>query len=108
MPKAKLTTKGDIDSLPLVPTGQEHWWCTDLRGFGVVVGARTKTFVVQRDVRGKSRRVSIGRYGDITLQQARKRAEELMGEMRGGVDPLAERRAAAANNMTLLEAWELY
>lgn len=109
MPKAKLTTKGAIDALTL-PDGklQEHWWCTDLRGFGVVVGKLNKTFVVQRDVKGRSRRVSIGRYGEITVHEARRRAEEVMGEMRAGVDPLAQRRAAAANNMTLEEAWKLY
>ncbi|RWA85909.1 integrase family protein [Mesorhizobium sp.] len=108
MPKAKLTTKGAIDALPSPTKAQEHWWCTSLRGFGVVVGAKNKTFVVQRDVKGKSRRVAIGRYGDITLDQARKKAEQLMGQMRGGIDPTGERRAAAANHMTLRDALEKY
>ncbi|MER8941261.1 integrase family protein [Mesorhizobium sp. M0915] len=108
MPKLKLTTKGAIDALPPPEKAQEHYWCTDLRGFGVVVGAKNKTFVVQRDVNGKSRRVAIGRHGDITLDQARKKAEQLMGQMRGGVDPTGERRAAAANNMTLRDSLEKY
>lgn len=109
MAKVKLTTKGAVEALTL-PDGkiQELYWCTDLRGFGVVVGRRTKTFVVQRDVKGKSPRMKIGRYGEITLHEARKQAEEAMGVMRSGVDPVAQRRAAAANNMTLREAWELY
>ncbi|MER8545969.1 integrase family protein [Mesorhizobium sp. M1169] len=108
MPKAKLTTKGAVEALPPPEKAQEHYWCTDLRGFGVVVGAKNKTFVVQRDVNGKSRRVAIGRYGDITLDQARKKAEQLMGQMRGGVDPTGRRKAAAANNMTLRDALEKY
>lgn len=110
MPTCKLTTKGAVDALSL-PHGkvQELYWCTDLTGFGVVVGKRTKTFVVQRPAgKGRNPRVTIGRYGTITLHDARKQAEEIIGVIRGGVDPNEKRRAAAADNMTLREAWNLY
>ena len=105
---AKLTTKGAVDKLPHPEKGQAVYWDTNLRGFGVVVGVRNKTFVVQRDVKGTSRRISIGRYGDISLHAARKRAEQLAGEMRGGTDPVEQKRKATADNMTLREAWALY
>jgi integrase len=81
-----------------------------LRGFGVLVGKRSKTFVLQRDVKGTSRRITIGRYGEggISLHLARKQAEQLGGTMRGGTDPVIEARAATGDNITLREAWALY
>ena len=45
-------------------------------GFGVRVGKRTKTYVV---VRGRNReRVSLGRFGDISLADARAQAKRLL------------------------------
>lgn len=45
-------------------------------GFGIRVGKRSKTFVV---VRGRNReRISIGRYPDISLSDARKEAKRLL------------------------------
>ncbi|MGA2566651.1 MAG: integrase family protein [Pseudolabrys sp.] len=110
MPTAKLTTKGAVDKLPHPAKGQALWWDTSLRGFGVLVGVRNKTFVIQRDVKGRSRRITIGRYGEggISLHAARKQAEQLAGQMRGGTDPVEEEREATADNMTLREAWALY
>jgi integrase len=108
MPMAKLTTKRAVNKLPHPETGQVFWWCSDLRGFGVCVGKHNKSFVVQRDIKGTSRRITIGRFGDISLHAARKRAEELEGTMRGGTDPVEEKHKTTADNMTLRQAWALY
>jgi integrase len=109
MPTTKLTTKGSVNALPHPETGQVYYWDTVLRGFGVRVGTRDKTFIMQRDVNGKSRRITIGRYGDISLQLARQRAEGLGGQMTGGrIDPVEEQRKVTAAGMTLRDAWKLY
>jgi hypothetical protein len=108
MAQAKLTTKQAIDNLPHPDTGQVLYWCTDLRGFGVRVGARDKVFIVQRRVNGKPRRVTIGRVGKISLQKARQDAEQLIGEIAGGTDPVARKRDETAGGLTLRQAWELH
>ena len=49
---------------------------------------------------GKARRVSLGRVGDVSLERARERANELTSAARGGRDLIAEEeesRAAAAS-----------
>src|SRR5262245_51664003 len=102
-----LTTKTAVDALPFA-SGQTLYWDTSLRGFGVLVGKTTKTFIMQKDVRGRSRRITIGRHGDITVHLARKKAEVLAGEMRSGHDPVEERERVTADGMTLLAAWQLY
>jgi integrase len=108
MPSLKLTTKTVVEALQHPTEGQELYWDTTLKGFGVVCGKHNKTFIIQRDVKGRSRRISLGRYPDISLHAARKKAEELGGQMRGGTDPTEEKRKASADGMTLQEAWQLY
>jgi hypothetical protein len=108
MAQVKLTTKQAIDELPHPDAGQVLYWCTDLRGFGLRVGARDKVFVVQRRVNGFPKRVTIGRVGEISLHKARQDAGLLIGEMTSGTDPVARKRDHTAGGMTLLQAWELY
>ena len=84
MPKATLTTKGAVDTIPHPEKGQLVYWDSELTGFGVLAGARQKTFVLERRINGKPRRVTLGRVGQITLQKAKADAEQLIGEMRGG------------------------
>ena len=52
-------------------------WDTSVKGFGVRVGATTKTFIV---LIGSGRRHRIGRYPLISLQQARGEARRILAE----------------------------
>ena len=77
MPRKKLT-KSNIDSIKFSDQGQVIYWDTDTPGLGLVVGARTKTFRLQMDVRDTTKpkgyrtvKKTLGRYGDITLEQAK-------------------------------------
>ena len=50
MPKMKLS-KSEIDKLKYTDKGRLAYWDTDTPGLGLVVGAKTKTFVLQLDVK---------------------------------------------------------
>jgi integrase len=108
MPKVTLLTKGAVDDIPFSAKGQTIHYCTDLSGFGVLAGARKKTFIIERRVNGKTRRVTIGRVGEISLQKARQDAEQLIGEMVGGTDPVARKRDQTGDGITLRQAWVLH
>jgi integrase len=108
MPKVTLLTKGAVDDIPFSAKGQTIHYCTELRGFGVLAGARNKTFIIERRVNGKTRRVTIGRVGEISLQKARQDAEQLIGEMVGGTDPVARKRDQTGDGITLRQAWVLH
>jgi hypothetical protein len=63
----------------------------ELPGFFLMVGKRTKTFMVQGDLRqnGKrhSLRLKVGEAGEVRTREARAEAKALLGLIRQGVDP---------------------
>jgi integrase len=69
---------------------------SSLRGFGLRVTATGgKTFLAQYTAAGGKRRVALGTFGVLTVEQARKAAQGVLGEAAGGTDPFAARKAAA-------------
>jgi integrase len=65
-------------------------WDRSIAGFGVRCSrAGTKTFVLVYRVRGKWRRMSLGRYPNLKLADARKRAHAALREVSAGRDPQA-------------------
>ncbi|MEE3502532.1 site-specific integrase [Acidiphilium acidophilum] len=67
----------------------------DLSGFGVRVSASGgKTFLIQYRTPSGPRRMPVGKFGALTVEQAKRRAKELLGQIAGGADPVAERAAA--------------
>jgi len=84
-------------------------WDEVLIGFGVRVKPNgTKTFLIQyRNKYGRMRRYSIGRLGDLTLDQARKEAKRLKGLIALGEDP-AETKLEQRKSGTVKELAEKY
>jgi len=80
-------TKRNIDALDL-PDRDCFVWDNDLHGFGLRLSPRgRKTFVVQYKVGRRNQRVTIGRFGALTVEQARKDAKILLGEIAAGNSP---------------------
>ncbi|HXO43806.1 MAG TPA: integrase family protein [Thermoanaerobaculia bacterium] len=68
-------------------------------------GAR---FAFQYKHHGRTRRISLGTYGGLTLDEARKLARELYVDVRSGGDPATAKREARRKRPTFAEAAELY
>jgi integrase len=94
--RAKQTfTQGNIRSLPRGPKVGKWYTSADLPGFGLVVDVRGgKRFVVRYKVRGERRRrvETLGKYGVITFNQARKKAREILASASLGEDPRPRRK----------------
>jgi len=66
-------------------------WDTQIAGFGLrVMPSGAKTYQAQYRKGGRTRRVSLGRHGKITAEQARKLAQEVMGQVAKGDNPAEE------------------
>ena len=72
-------------------------WDRDLPGFGVRVSASgRKVFLVQARGPDGSRRMTIGRHGEMSVGEARKQAVVFMRRIRRGEDPATEPPSAEA------------
>lgn len=84
-------------------------WCGELKGFGVFIqpsGTRTY-FVDYRNAQDVRRRMTLGRHGAITVEQARKLAISALGEAAKGEDPAGE-RVTRRKSLTVRELCENY
>ncbi len=78
-------------------------WDRELRGFGVqVTPSGLKSFVIQyRNAEGRNRRTVIGRFGLMTVEEARRVAHEKLVAVSKGLDPAAEQAARPARRPSL-------
>jgi integrase len=104
MPTVHLTQRA-VGGLPAPhPSGKQTiYWDDETRGFGVQCSGKTsaRLYIAQRDVNGRSRRVTLGTVGGVKLEEARERAENMLDELRRGLDPKKkERRYTLREAMT--------
>jgi integrase len=120
-----LTDKA-ILALPFSQSGQRVVRDTELSGFFVVIGKRTKTFMIQADLRADgerhSVRLKVGEVGELSTREARAKAKTLLGSIADGVDPRPpkateaqdgdprtnEAKGPSASDPTLRVAWTRY
>lgn len=108
MPVVNLTKKTP-DELPLPPGCKRVFYPGSvIRGLGVWVTSKgVKTFIVYRKVEGKPQRTTLGRYPATKIAQARKKAEQINGQIADEKNPNAEQRRARAEP-TLGELYARY
>ena len=105
---AKLT-KAYIDRVKAPESGYSIHWDETVKGYGLrVTVAGKRAFVAQGRVRGKAVIVTIGPYGLLTEDQARKRAQKCLQDMRDGIDPRDAKKHEEAANVTLRQVADAY
>ena len=107
MPTGKLTIRG-IKAIKAPSSGYTVTWDQELPGFGLrTTAAGVKSFVLAyRNSARRSRNLTIGRFGVLTLAQARRRARELLVQVAAGRDPVAEKESS--KGLTVAELAERY
>jgi integrase len=105
-------TKRVVDAS--LPSDRRYYvWDSNLAGFGLrVETSGAKTFIVRyrADGGGRSaaqRFVTVGRFGKLTAEQARKQAKMILGGVATGEDPAGDRRFRR-NEMKMCDLIHLY
>lgn len=107
MPKI---TKRIVDALEPSDDGKDALlWDSELRGFGVrVMPSGVKSYIIKyRTIEGRQRKMTIGRVGVLTTEEARNLAREKLTEAMKGGDPAGERQEMR-KSMTIAELCDLY
>ncbi|MFH1490302.1 MAG: integrase family protein [Pseudomonadota bacterium] len=101
-------TKSVVEHSSLPLKGQTFLWDSDVKGFGVRLTPSGRTYIAQGRVKGVERRVSLGRHGILTVQEARNKARAQLSSMLDGVDPVVEKKRSDAYSLTLERLSEKY
>lgn len=81
-------------------------WDSGLKGFGLICrkNGETKTWILQREVQGKTARQTIGHFPAMGASEGRKEAEKVTAKMKEGFNP----HVARAADLTLGVAFDKY
>jgi integrase len=86
--------KKALDSLPLPAAGKrtDYYDLTQRNLMIRVTSNGSKTFYVRRKIKGQSERILIGRYPDLSVEQARKSAATILSDIALGNNPQENKR----------------
>ncbi len=108
--KAIKLTKSIIDKIN-VTEGKDQVFYRDeqLKGFALRVTANgVKSFIVETRIANKVKRITLGKYGQLTAEEARKQAKHVLGQIAKGDNPIAEKKANKIKSMTLNQVFNDY
>jgi integrase len=108
-------TKKALEDLPTPPrqdptkSTRTYHYDTKINGLLVsVTDNGVKSFLVRKKVNGKSVRVTLGRFPEMTIEQARRHAQAALSRLADGVNPNTEKRAEKVRSITLEEVFQDY
>jgi integrase len=107
--KAKINfTKAKIEALPLPEKGWAYHYDLKVQGLGIGVGSTgKKSFILYRKINGIPERITLGRYPDLTIEQARGKAAEINAAIAKGANPARVIRGEKAE-LTFTDLFEEY
>jgi hypothetical protein len=103
-------TKSFIDKInPIEGKDQAFYRDDQLKGFALRVTMNgVKSFIVETRISNKVKRITLGKYGQLTAEEARKQAKHLLGQIAMGDDPIAEKKANKVKSLTLHQVFNDY
>lgn len=102
-------TRRAIQALEKPPTGYTIHRDDAMPNFGVrITSSGAISFVFEKRINGRPRRLTIGRWPVITCEKARTRVQRLALDVMDGHDPITESKLRRANQITLQQALNTY
>ncbi|MBY0461701.1 MAG: tyrosine-type recombinase/integrase [Alphaproteobacteria bacterium] len=102
-------TKKVLETLHLPSNGKRtYYYDTKVRGLGVSLTDKGSiTFIVYRKVSGKPERITLGRYPDLSIENARAKAFEINSQIAQGKNPNHEKNKLRSE-LTFKELFNSY
>lgn len=101
-------TKAAIERLPIPATGRSYTYDEATPSLAVCVTATGhRAFYLVKRIGGRPERIHVGPFPDLTVEQARRKADELKGEIAQGQNP-QDRKRTARGMMTFGELFVAY
>ena len=102
-------TKSHVERLQAPTRGQSFLRDAELKGFNVrVTSGGAKSFCLEKRIKGRNVRKMIGRYPDMSVEQARRQAHIWLGLLAEGKNPFQEDDDKARDKLTLSHVLEAY
>lgn len=99
-------------TVEVLPVGEREavYWDSELQGFGVrVYPSGSKVYLVQTRADGKSRRLTVGLHGLISAELARRKAAQVIANIKAGNEPVLDNGASRTDaGPTVAEVTERY
>jgi len=109
MDKQFLFTHERLNKLPVPDVGRTEYFDTKQQKLRLrVTTTGAKSFAVVKKVNNKPKRVTIGKWPEISIAKARDEAIKILDEIRQGIDPLTLKRKKAIESTKLEEVLESY
>lgn len=101
-------TKKALEDFPTPPKGKRiYYYDTKIRGLALSVTDKgSKTFVVYRKINGKPERFTLGKFPDLSIENARNMAEGVNSQIAQGKNPNDSK--GVGQNITIDELFEQY
>ena len=101
-------TKTNLIALPVPESGYKYYYDEDRLGLAMGVGSSgRKTFIFYRKVNRKPERKSLGVFPEMTIDQARRKMDEIVGQVAADESPFDKMRTYR-KSATLQEAFTAY
>ncbi|MBW3599076.1 MAG: site-specific integrase [Planctomycetes bacterium] len=93
-------TKAALEKLPAPGEGRVYHYDETTPGLALCITANgVRTFYVVRRIKGRPKRIRIGRFPEVTIEQARKKAAKHSGAIADGIDPTADHRGLTCEEL---------
>lgn len=101
--------KSTIEAVTPPDKGYLLVWDEVIRGFGLrVTASGIRSYILQVRIKGREKRITVGRYPGVSPEVARKVAQGMLGQIAEGGDPVAEKAKRKLESVTLEEAFKEY
>lgn len=89
------------------PGKRIYYYDTKLPGLVLsVTPAGTKSFMIYKKIKGKPVRHTLGRFPAMTVEQARREGQKVLGQIASGMNPTQQKKARQSQGITLGQVFD--